>query len=303
LYELRSLGEVLDSVAIGLIVIVNATIGFLQEHRADRAVLVLRSMTAQRARVRRDGRSVIVPASDVVPGDVLVLEAGDVVAADARLLTSHHLSTNEAALTGESTPVENLQRRLARVSQSLIAICGGIVAVVTVAGALRGWALMQVFMSAVSLAVAAVPEGLPAVVTIALAIGVQRMAARHALIRRLPAVETLGCATVICTDKTGTLTTCCGTARELVQARWFAADRDSHVEVIPEGLPARDILERIAATRADLVVWNRASHSIDDIIGQSVAPILVVHDALSLRVPPVPARRPAAPHQSSPRTR
>ena len=268
-----ALGELLDAIAIGAIVIVNAVIGFLQEHRAERAVMALRSMTAPRARVMRDGHSVMIPADAIVPGDFLVLEAGDVTAADARLRTAHALTTNEAPLTGESTPVEKttaptgpetplaerhdfvfmgtsvatgtglaevvatgmqtqlgriahllstaeesvtpLQRRLARVSQTLLYICGGIVAIVALAGLLRGWPLLQVFMAAVSLAVAAVPEGLPAVVTIALAVGVQRMAARHVLIRRLPAVETLGCATVICTDKTGTLTTGVMQVREL----------------------------------------------------------------------------------------
>ena len=268
-----ALGELLDAIAIGVIVIVNAGIGFLQEYRAERAVMALRSMTAPRARVMRDAHGVIVRASTIVPGDILVLEAGDVAAADARLRITHILSTNEAALTGESTPVEKsphptapdtplaerhdfvfmgtsiatgtglaevvatgmqtelgriahllataedtvtpLQRRLARVSQTLLYICGGIVVLVALAGLLRGWPLMQVFMAAVSLAVAAVPEGLPAVVTIALAVGVQRMAARHVLVRRLPAVETLGCATVICTDKTGTLTTGVMAVREL----------------------------------------------------------------------------------------
>jgi len=266
-------GELLDAAAIALIVVINGAIGFLQEHRAECAVMALRSMTAPRARVLRTGRSVFVPASTIVPGDVLVLEAGDIAAADARLLTAHALSTNEAALTGESTPVDKstepttpetplaerhdfvfmgtsiatgtglgavvatgmrtelgriahllataqdtatpLQQRLARVSQTLLYICGGIVGLVTAAGLLRGWPVLQVFMAAVSLAVAAVPEGLPAVVTIALAVGVQRMAARHVIVRRLAAVETLGCATVICTDKTGTLTTGVMTVREL----------------------------------------------------------------------------------------
>ena len=268
-----ALGELLDATAIGAIVIVNAAIGFFQEYRAERAVTALRSMTAPRARVMRDGHGAMVPADTIVPGDLLALEAGDVAAADARLHTAHALSTNEAALTGESTPVEKttvattpntpladrhdfvfmgtsvatgtgtaevvatgmqtelgriahllataeesvtpLQRRLARVSQTLLYVCGGIVAVVATAGVLRGWPLMEVFMAAVSLAIAAVPEGLPAVVTIALAVGVQRMAARHVLVRRLPAVETLGCATVICTDKTGTLTTGVMRVREL----------------------------------------------------------------------------------------
>jgi Ca2+-transporting ATPase len=268
-----ALGEWLDSTAIGAIVLINAVIGFLQEHRAERAVMALRSMTAPRARVLRDGHSVMVSAAMIVPGDLLVLEAGDVAAADARLRTAHALTTNEAPLTGESTPVEKsadptgpdtpladrhdfvfmgtsiatgtglgevvatgmqtelgriahllatveesetpLQRRLARVSQTLLYICGGIVALVALAGLLRGWSPMEAFMAAVSLAVAAIPEGLPAVVTIALAVGVQRMAARHVLIRRLAAVETLGCATVICTDKTGTLTTGVMRVREL----------------------------------------------------------------------------------------
>jgi Ca2+-transporting ATPase len=267
------LRELVDAITIGAVVVINAVIGFLQEHRAERAVTALRSMTAPRARVVRDGHSLVVPAQTIVPGDLLVLEAGDVVAADARLHAAHSLTANEAPLTGESLPVEKtttptppetpladrhdfvfmgtsiatgtglaevvatgmqtelgriahllttaeetvtpLQRRLARVSGTLLYICAGIVAIVALAGLLRGLPPIEVFMSAVALAVAAVPEGLPAIVTIALAVGVQRMAARHVLVRRLPAVETLGCATVICTDKTGTLTTGIMSVREL----------------------------------------------------------------------------------------
>lgn len=267
------LGQIADAVAIGIIVVINGFVGFFQEYRAERAVLALRSMTAPRARVVRDGRPMVIPAAEVVPGDILLLEAGDLVAADARVVEAHVLTVNEALLTGESAPVEKnteqsaadaplaerrdtvfsgtaisngtgtaevfatgmktelgkiahllasaeesetpLQGRLARVSRMLLYVCIGIVAVVAVAGLLRGIGLLDVFLSAVSLAVAAVPEGLPAVVTIALALGVQRMASRHVLVRRLPAVETLGCATVICTDKTGTLTTGVMTVREL----------------------------------------------------------------------------------------
>jgi Ca2+-transporting ATPase len=267
------LGEVADAIAIGVILVINACVGFFQEHRAEKAMLALRSMTAPRARVRRDGHATTISASDVVAGDVLLLEAGDVVAADARLIEAHVLSTSEAALTGESTPVEKsttpapaeaalaersdsvfmgtsvatgsgeaevsatgmgtelgriahllatakdeetpLQRRLARVGRTLLYVCLGIVALVAVIGLVRSLPWLNVLMSAVSLAVAAVPEGLPAIVTIALAIGVQRMAARHALVRKLPAVETLGSATVICTDKTGTLTTGVMAVREL----------------------------------------------------------------------------------------
>ncbi|MCK9368319.1 MAG: HAD-IC family P-type ATPase, partial [Metallibacterium scheffleri] len=267
------LGEVTNALAIGAIVLVNGCVGFFQEYRAERAVMALRSMTAPRATVIRDGHSRVIPAIEIVPGDLLTLEAGDVVAADARLLEAHALTITEAALTGESVPVRKsldpvpadaplaerhdqvflgtsvangtglaevtatgmrtelgkiahllataqddvtpLQRRLAEVSRMLLYICLAIVVVVGLLGVWRGTPGMEVFMSAVSLAVAAVPEGLPAIVTIALALGVQRMAGRHVLIRRLPAVETLGCATVICTDKTGTLTTGVMTVREL----------------------------------------------------------------------------------------
>jgi Ca2+-transporting ATPase len=268
-----ALGEVADAIAIGSIVLINAVVGFLQEYRAERALLALRSMTAPRARVQRDGHQALIAAAEVVPGDLLLLEAGDVVAADAHLEEAHALSSNEAALTGESVAVEKrvgtlpatlppaersdtvfmgtsiargtgqalvvgtgmrtelgkiahllataessvtpLQQRLARLSQVLLVLCAGIVGVTAGIGLLRGQPPLQVFLSAVSLAVAAVPEGLPAVITIALAIGVQRMAARHVLIRKLPAVETLGSATVICTDKTGTLTTGVMAVREL----------------------------------------------------------------------------------------
>jgi Ca2+-transporting ATPase len=267
------LGELADSIAIGTIVIINGLVGFLQEYRAERAVRALRSMTAPRARVVRDGHVRMIPAATVVPGDVLVLEGGDVVAADARLLEANVLRTLEAPLTGESTPVQKqtrpaaldaplaerhdqvfmgtsvaagtgvavveaigmrtdlgriahllrtaeegptpLQSRLADLSRLLMVACLAIVAVVALIGWLREVPWIDLLMSAVSLAVAAVPESLPAIVTIALAVGMRRMAERHALVRRLMAVETLGSASVICTDKTGTLTTGVMVVREI----------------------------------------------------------------------------------------
>jgi len=260
-----ALGEALDALAIASIVVLNAALGFFQEFRAERALEALRSLAAPRARVLRDGATVLVPAREVVPGDWLSLEAGDLIAADAQLTEAHRLTVDQATLTGESLPVDKhpgaektdgpstdradlvfagtsvstgtglarvtqtgmatelgnvahllrtaqpgktpLEIRLAGVSRMLLWLCLAVVAVVAICGLLRGQAPLLVLLSGVSLAVAAVPEGLPAMVTIALAVGVRRMAARHALVRRLKAVETLGCATVICTDKTGTLTT------------------------------------------------------------------------------------------------
>ncbi len=268
-----ALGEAVDAIAIAVIVLLNGVVGFLQEYRAEKAVLALRSLTAPRARVAREGVAVMIPAREVVVGDVLVLEAGDIVAADARVLLAHALRTTEATLTGESQPVDKspnpvaenapmaertdrvfggtlvangtgtaevtatgmrtelgriahllssaeeeetpLQKQLAGASKSLLVACLGVVAIVGVVGLVRGEAWLEVLMRAVALAVAAVPEGLPAVVTLALALGVRRMAARHVLVRKLPAVETLGAATVICTDKTGTLTTGEMTVREV----------------------------------------------------------------------------------------
>jgi Ca2+-transporting ATPase len=266
------LGEVVDAIAIGVILALNALVGWVQELRAERALAALARMTAPRALVLRDGERVQIAAEGVVPGDLLVLEPGAVVAADARLEEANELSTIEASLTGESLPVGKdttvldgaplaerrdtvfagtsvargtglavvfatgmntelgtiagllqtassgatpLQQRLAQVSRSLLWMCLAVVGIVAVLGLLRGEPWLHVLLVAVSLAVAAVPEGLPAIVTIALAVGVQRMAARNVLVRRLAAVETLGCTTVICTDKTGTLTTGQMRVREL----------------------------------------------------------------------------------------
>lgn len=268
-----ALREVADAVAIATILALNAVVGFVQEHRAERALLALRSMTAPRGRVRREGRASVVPAREVVPGDLLLLEPGDVVAADGVLREAHELSAVEAPLTGESVPVSKgtqptspgaplaertdrifmgtaiatgagvaevtgtgmatemgriaglletaergatpLQVQLAQVGRTLIGACLAVVALVFGLGLLRGQDPLEVLLLSVSLAVAAVPEGLPAIVTIALAVGVQRMARRHALVRRLAAVETLGSATVICTDKTGTLTAGSMAVREI----------------------------------------------------------------------------------------
>ncbi len=260
------LQEWVDAGAILAIVVLNALLGFVQEFRAERSLAALKRLSITLARVVRDGTVRTVPSRELVPGDLVVVDAGDHVPADARLIQAAVLRTQEAALTGESTPVEKharvldgqgevslgdrtnmlflgtdvtsgraralvvatgrqtelgriatlmqetgpeptpLQRRLDRLGHVLVYLTFGIVGIVFALGLLRGEALVQMFLTAVSLAVAAIPEGLPAIVTITLALGVTRMVTRHALIRRLPAVETLGSTTVICTDKTGTLT-------------------------------------------------------------------------------------------------
>lgn len=273
------LGEWVDAGVIGAIIVINAVIGASQEHSAERSIAALRGMTAPKARVLRDGVVAVVHAAGVVPGDVLVLEAGDLVAADARLIASASLAAIEKSLTGESEPAEKdarvvappatpdtplaerrgmvysgtaiatgtaravivatgmqtemgriaaliadaesdgptpLQARLARVGRRLVIAALVIVAGLFGLGLARGEPLLSLSLTVVSMAVAAVPEGLPAIVTVALALGVRRMARRRALIRHLPAVETLGATSVICTDKTGTLTAGQMTARALM---------------------------------------------------------------------------------------
>lgn len=254
-----------EPVLILVIVIVNAIIGVMQESKAEKALEALKGLSAPHARVTRDGEEQVIPASELMPGDIIHLEAGDFVPADARLLKSVSVKSEESALTGESLAVEKdasakveeqaplgdrtnmvfsgcsitygtataivtatgmntemgkiaglleneeegqtpLQMKLAQLGKYLgimaLAICG----IIFVIGLVNGIPAMDIFMVAVSLAVSAIPEGLPAIVTIVLSIGVQRLAKKNAIIRRLPAVETLGSASIICSDKTGTLT-------------------------------------------------------------------------------------------------
>ena len=279
-----ALGEWVDSIAIMFIVVLNAVVGVIQESKAEQALAALKKMSAPNAQVIRDGVETAIPGRELVPGDIVLLEAGNYVPADMRLVTSVNLKVEEASLTGESVPVEKraavvlekdiplgdrknsafmstmvtygrgkglvtgsgmntqigliaemiqsyedeatpLQRKLEQLGKVLASVVLVICAFVFVYGLIRDTKLTDIFtigflnylqgeqkdiinlfMTAVSLAIAAVPEGLPAIVTICLALGMQQMVKRHALIRKLPAVETLGCATVICSDKTGTLT-------------------------------------------------------------------------------------------------
>jgi len=269
------LGDWTDMTAILAIVFLNALIGFFQEERAEQAMAALQKLSKPMAKVIRAGKLQTVSARELVPGDRIELEAGDNIPADARLLEAFSFRVQEAALTGESVPVNKdagatlsettpladrrnmvymatvasngkasavvvatgmntelgriagllqryepeptpLQRRLAELGRVLVYACLGVVGLVFVLELLAGGKLVDVFLLSVSLAVAAVPEGLPAVVTIALALGLQRMVKRNALIRKLPSVETLGSVTVICSDKTGTLTRNEMTVREIV---------------------------------------------------------------------------------------
>lgn len=260
------LGDVKDVIVIMAIVILNALLGTYQEYRAEQALAALSKLQVPLVRVRRDGAVHQISAEDLVPGDIVLLEEGDRIPADGRLIESVNLQIDESPLTGESVPVDKntavmagdkavavadrtnmafmgtavnygrgemavtqtglktelgniaamllqveegitpLQRRLNTLGRTLAIAAGIIVAIVFVAGLLRGIPVQDMFLTAISLAVAAVPEGLPALITIGLSLGAGRMVRRNALIRRLPAVETLGSVTIICSDKTGTLT-------------------------------------------------------------------------------------------------
>ena len=268
-------GELKTPLVVLTVVLFNAVIGFVQENRAERSLDALRSMLVAQARVRRDGRLAYVATPDLVPGDIVLVEAGDRIPADGRLLTATNLEIEEAALTGESHPAckhvdvidradvplgdrlcmafmnttvtrgraelvvtstgmrteigriagllrntdserTPLQVQLDRLAHSLAKLAGVIVAAVFAIGLLRGEPVAELLLTAVALAVAAIPEGLPAVTAVTLALGVGKMAKRHAIVKRLASVETLGCTSVICSDKTGTLTLNEMTAVELV---------------------------------------------------------------------------------------
>jgi Ca2+-transporting ATPase len=260
-----ALGEFNDVIVIMAIVVLNAILGFTQEYRAEQAIAALKKLSVPTVKVRRNGRIEEISARELVPGDIVLLEAGNAVPADGRLLESINLKIQEAALTGESEPVGKtdqiltgsnltlgdrknmvfmgtvatygrgtavitetgmntelgniadllqtvereqtpLQRRLEQLGKTLAWVAVGIIAVVVLLGLIRGEELRELFLIGISMAVAAIPEGLAAVVAITLALGSNRMLKRNALIRKLPAVETLGSVTVICSDKTGTLT-------------------------------------------------------------------------------------------------
>jgi Ca2+-transporting ATPase len=278
-----------DAIAIVAIVVLNAAIGFIQEYRAEQAMAALRQMASPHVKVRRAGKPLEIDTSNLVPGDIILLEAGAKVPADARLIEVANLRLEEASLTGESEPVDKnldslqgehiplgdrinmvymgtivtygrglavvvktgmdtelgriaqmiqtveddqtpLQKRMDRMGRTLALAALGIVAVVFVLGLLRGEDPGEMFLTAVAMAVAAVPEGLPAVVAIALALGAQRMLRRQALIRKLPAVETLGSVTVISSDKTGTLT-----ANEMQLKVLDVAGRTQELDWVPGG--------------------------------------------------------------------
>ncbi len=255
-----AMGELTEAITIALIIIINGVLGFIQEYRTEKTLEALKQLAAPAARVIRGGAARTIPAEELVPGDVIIVEAGDRIPADAVINKSNRLEVDESLLTGESIPVTKydrnvtkttkqsmvfmgttvtsgnaiamiehtgmdtemgriaemiqkvdddktpLQKKLDHLGRFIAAGCLGICFIVAAIGIVKGEPPLTMLIAGISLAVAAIPEGLPAIVTVSLALGVQRMLRRNALVRRLPAVETLGCATVICSDKTGTLT-------------------------------------------------------------------------------------------------
>ncbi len=306
----------IDAWVILGVLLLNAAAGFIQETRAERAMEALIQMAAPKAKVRRGGKAQVLSAGEIVPGDILLFETGDKVPADARLIEASNLKVNEAALTGESMPVDKhtealgevipvadrknmvymgtivtygratamavrtgmsteigkiataiqevkpektpLQKGISKLNRYIVTIFLGVLGLLVVTGLLKGLGWMDVFLLAVAAAVSAIPEGLPAVVTVVLAAGMRLMARRNAIIRKLVAVETLGSATVICSDKTGTLTLSEMTVRRLyVDGQWIEVSgegydpqgefhRDGHT-LNPENEPQLTLLLRIGA--------------------------------------------------------
>ncbi len=282
--------EFLEPFIILAIVIMNAILGLAQENKAEKALEALQNMSMPNAKVVRDGKTEVIPSTDVVPGDIILFEAGDYIPADARLIEAASLKCEESALTGESVPVEKdataeiaadaplgdrlnmvfsgcsvsygrgravvtatgmetqmgkiasllsssketqtpLQAKLAKLGKYLGFLAIGICTIIFVIGLLTNMNPLDIFMTSVSLAVSAIPEGLPAIVTVVLALGVQRMVKKNAIIRRLPAVETLGSASVICSDKTGTLTQ----NKMTVMQVWVSGEPEKMSEALSEG--------------------------------------------------------------------
>lgn len=269
-----AIGDIKDAVVILFVVVINALLGFYQEYRAEQSLAALKKMLAPEAEVRRDSKTRMMPAEQLVPGDIMLLDAGDRVPADGRVIAAHNFEVDESSLTGESHTVGKhadalknehaplaerdnmlymnttvtrgraemlvtatgmqtemgrlagmlaeaeeaptpLQIQLDGLGKRLAAIAGVVVVIMLIGGLLRGEPWVNMVMTAIALAVAAIPEGLPAVVTVTLALGLHRMAKHQAIVKRLAAVETLGCTSVICSDKTGTLTVNQMTARAL----------------------------------------------------------------------------------------
>ncbi len=306
------LGEYADALTILVIVILNAILGLVQEFKAEKSLEALKQMTSPEAKVIRRGVKKKIPALDLVPGDLVILDAGVRVPADMRIVEAMNLAIEESALTGESTPTVKspstlkdgrlspgdmgnmaflgtlvtrgrgkgivvatgmatemgriagmiqevepeqtpLQKRLEQLGKGLVAFCLLVCTVVVVLGVARGASWQHMFMAGVSLAVAAVPEGLPAIVTISLALGVQRMIKRNAIIRKLQAVETLGCATIICSDKTGTLTENKMTVRKVLVG-------DRTAEVTGEGYSIKgDILFKGRTNQKDVRLFAKVA--------------------------------------------
>jgi P-type Ca2+ transporter type 2C len=328
-----AVGDLKDAVVIGVVLVLNATLGYVQEAKAERSVDALRRMLRTRARVRRDGRLVDVDGAELVPGDMVLLEAGDRVPADGRLLTATTLAVDESSLTGESTAVDKrvgagdlatdapiadrhtmlwmnttvvrgrgvllvtatgmdteigsvarmlseaesrptpLQRQIDALGRRLAVVAGVAVTVVFGVSLWQGDTLAEAALDAIALAVAAIPEGLPAVVTLTLAVGTAGMARRNAIVKRLPSVETLGATDVICTDKTGTLT------RNEMTARIFWRAGQHH-EVTGEGYhtdgEVQPVPGDVEAATAAMVLCNDADVEEGELVGDPTEGALLV---------------------------
>jgi len=332
-----AIGDVMDGIVIMVVVIINALLGFYQEYQAAQSLSALKKMLALQATVRRDGRTVELPAEQLVPGDVVILEAGNKIPADGRIVIARSLEVDESSLTGESLPVGKqeqpiaeksvplaersnmlymnnavtrgraemvvtatgmdteigklanllsqteegetpLQSQLGSLGKRLALLALAVVVMVFAAALWRGEPLADAAFTAIALAVAAIPEGLPAVVTVTLALGMRRMAKQQAIVKRLAAVETLGCTTVICTDKTGTLTVNQMTARRLFYQGQMLHITGEGYQNVGEILPSdsQNTLPDLPAVLLPLALCNDSERQADKIIGDPMEGALLV---------------------------